>query len=253
MTGPACSYWLEQAEGDVPAGDQWLSAGERSHLRSLRFVKRRRDWRLGRWTAKRALASCLALKGDRHSLEDIEIRALPSGAPEVHLFCQRANVSISLSHRAGLGLCVVSLSGASLGCDLELLELREDSFVTDFFTADEQQLVKRAPAYEQPLLATLIWSAKESALKALKVGLRLPTASLEVGFTAGLPGPGEYTGHEDREFWSPLSVRCRGGRVLHGWWRCANDVMRTVVFNTLQAGWHSDRGSIWPRRISEAS
>jgi 4'-phosphopantetheinyl transferase len=236
MTGPACSYWLEQAEADVPTGDQWLCARERSHLTSLQFVKRQRDWRLGRWTAKRALASCLNLKGDAHSLEDIEIRALPSGAPEVFLFRQRANVSISLSHSAGHGLCVVAFSGESLGCDLEIRELRDDSFVTDFFTANEQQLVKRAPACERPLAATLIWSAKESALKALKVGLRLPTVSLEVIFTASIPGPGKYTGHQDGEVWSPLSVRCRGGRALTGWWRCANDMVRTVVFNTLQAG-----------------
>lgn len=236
MTGPACSYWLEQSEADVPVGDQWLSAGEHSRLSRLPFAKRRTDWRLGRWTAKRALASCLDLPTDSHSLQAVEIRALPSGAPEVFLFNQRANVSVSLSHRAGRGLCVVALSGATLGCDLELVEPREQSFVTDFFTANEQQLVNEASADQRSTLATLIWSAKESALKALRVGLRLDTASLEVSFADDALEPREEAGHGDRAVWYPLSVRCREGQILRGWWRCANDMVRTVVCSTSQTG-----------------
>lgn len=232
MTGPACSYWLEQTEADVPVGDEWLSAGEHSRLSSLRFAKRRTDWRLGRWTAKRALASCLELPTDSHSLQAVEIRALPSGAPEVFLFKQRANVSVSLSHRAGHGLCVVALSEAALGCDLELVEPREPSFVTDFFTTNEQELLNEVSADQHSMLATLMWSAKESALKAMRVGLRLDTASLEVSFAHDALEPREHAGHDDRAVWCPLSVRCREGQILRGWWRCANDMVRTVVCST---------------------
>jgi 4'-phosphopantetheinyl transferase len=233
MTCSTYAYWLEQTEADVPAADQWLSTRERLHLAGLRFDKRRRDWRIGRWTAKRALASFLNFPG---SLENVEILALPSGAPEVLLFNQRTGINVSLSHRAGRGLCVVGLSGASLGCDLELVEPRDHSFITDFFTANERQLLDGVPADEQPLLATLVWSAKESALKALKVGLRLDTASLDVSFTDSASHLGQVPRPNDRAVWSPLLLRRSHGHVLRGWWRCAHDVVRTVVFNALQTG-----------------
>ena len=50
-------YWLEQTEEDLPAEDDWLNASEMARLSGMRFPKRRVDWRLGRWTAKRALVT----------------------------------------------------------------------------------------------------------------------------------------------------------------------------------------------------
>ena len=230
------AYWLEQTEADVPAGSDWLSAGEQSCLGCLRSEKRRTDWRLGRWTAKRAVASLLKLPTDGHSQDDIEIRAMPSGAPEVFLFNQKAGVSISLSHRAGKALCVVGLSTAALGCDLEVVERRDHSFVADFFTGNEQMLVNHSPLDAQAMLATLLWSAKESALKALRVGLRLDTTALDVSFTDDAIGKGEFSRQDDCAVWSPLLLRCMGGKVLRGCWRCANDVVRSVVFNPSETG-----------------
>jgi hypothetical protein len=52
-------YWLEQAVNDVPDNNNWLCTGELACLNRLRFAKRRADWRLGRWTAKRAVAARL--------------------------------------------------------------------------------------------------------------------------------------------------------------------------------------------------
>ena len=49
-------YWLEQVNVDLSAEDDWLSSAERTRLKSMRISKRQNDWRLGRWTAKRALA-----------------------------------------------------------------------------------------------------------------------------------------------------------------------------------------------------
>jgi 4'-phosphopantetheinyl transferase len=238
MTGDLKAYWLEQTNADVPTGTEWLSVGEMSCLARLCFPKRRADWILGRWTAKRGVISYLNLPFDFSSLRDIEIRAAPSGVPEVFLFNQRVPVGLSLSHRAGKAFCVVGESGVDLGCDLELVESREDSFLTDFFTEKEQTLVDRAPAYERSALVTLLWSAKESALKALKVGLRLHTASLEVSFTDPNFQPVECSPADDCPVWSPLSVRRTGPPdILAGWWRCANDMVRTVVSNPRGVGW----------------
>jgi hypothetical protein len=49
-------HWLEQTKADVPPQNDWLSPAETALLNAMRFAKRRTDWRLGRWTAKNAVA-----------------------------------------------------------------------------------------------------------------------------------------------------------------------------------------------------
>jgi len=231
-------YWLEQTLADVPAENQWLSAGESLSLGRMRFARRRNDWRLGRWTAKRALAASLNLPCDPLALANIEIRAAASGAPEVFLFNQTAPVTISLSHRAGTAMCAVALSGPCIGCDLEMIEPRSNAFIADYLTAREQTLVERTLEGERPLLVTLLWSAKESALKALHTGLRLDTNCMDVSFIDGLP---PHTEHSRRgpplgpmpdvgpDEWRPLHVRYSGEQVFCGWWRHAGGMVRTLV------------------------
>ena len=188
-------YWLEQAEADLPkAGmglppvdgyaqdgpatrpeSEWLGAKELVQLDAMRFAKRRADWQLGRWTAKHAVAACLQLPADLPSLARIEVRPSPSGAPEMFLGNKWAPVTISLSHRAGRAVCAVATYRSALGCDLEVIEPHSDAFIADYFATEEQALVARAAPADRPWLVTLLWSAKESALKALRAGLRLDT------------------------------------------------------------------------------
>jgi len=233
-------YWLEQTEADVPAENHWLSAREMLCLAGLRFAKRRTDWRLGRWTAKCALAARLNLPTDLWALANIEIRAAPSGAPEVFLLNQPAPVTISLSHRTGAAMCAVALAEANLGCDLEIVEPRSDAFVADYFTANEQALVEREPVEKRPLLITLLWSAKESALKALHQGLRLDTRCMDVSPVASpvrLAGDRRKNPHPVSllapvlDGWCPLQVRYGGTRVFRGWWRHADHMVRTIVYD----------------------
>jgi 4'-phosphopantetheinyl transferase len=213
-------YLLEQAEETVPAGNDWLSAREAFCLNGMRFAKRRADWRLGRWTAKRAVASCLNLPEFPRALARIEIRPASSGAPDVYMSNTCLSVTISLSHRTGTALCTVAPFGVRLGCDLEVIEPRSEAFVTDYFTPEEQDLVARACPAEQSRVLTLLWSAKESALKALREGLRLDTRSVSVTPTVGAC---------DLFGWSPLQARCTDGQIFRGWWRSTGDVLRTVL------------------------
>jgi 4'-phosphopantetheinyl transferase len=76
-------YWLEQTEAEVPTNNDWLGESEANRLKTLRFAKRRTDWRLGRWTAKLAISAYWNLPGDFWTLREVEIRAAASGAPEV--------------------------------------------------------------------------------------------------------------------------------------------------------------------------
>ena len=238
-------YWLEQTEADVPAENQWLSPKEMLRLSGMRFAKRQNDWRLGRWTAKRAIATCFNLHNDLHSFANIEIGTAPSGAPEVFLFNKPAAAAISLSHSVGTAMCAISPFGASLGCDLEMIEVRSDAFVADYFTANEQALVEQASQEERSMLVTLLWSAKESALKALHVGLRLDTNCVDVRLADPLPPTGyglwpdkrpislltSEAGHRSGgpEDWRPLQVLFRDAPIFRGWWRDADHMVRSVV------------------------
>src|SRR5664279_4021770 len=115
-------YWLEQTQADVPRHDDWLSSFEAGRLSHMLVRKRRDDWRLGRWTAKRAVAEWAGVPAHSRALATIEIRPAQSGAPEVFVNNQPADVTISLSHRSGIGLCAMADAGVALGCDLELIE-----------------------------------------------------------------------------------------------------------------------------------
>jgi 4'-phosphopantetheinyl transferase len=233
------AYWLEQTEADVPAANDWLSESEAARLDGLHVAKRRRDWRLGRWTAKLAMAAYRNLPGDSDTLRGIEIRPALSGAPEVYFAGQPVPVTISLSHCHGVGVCAIAHSSVELGCDLEIVEARSQSFTADYFTAEEVKLVAHACADDRSQLLTLLWSGKECALKALRVGLRFDTRSVVVSLDDG-----ERSGAEDgapdadsvltlqshgANRWRPFHVRCTGGQIFHGWWQNTENLVRTLV------------------------
>lgn len=115
---------------------------------------------------------------------EVEIRAAPDGAPQVLLGGRPARLAVSLSHRAGLALCAVAPAATALGCDLEVVEPRGDAFVADYLTAAERALVERAGPADRALAVALVWSAKESALKAL----RRACAWTPVTWPSSLPG-----------------------------------------------------------------
>ncbi len=214
-------YWLEQTEADVLAESSWLNASEIAKLDGMRFAKRRADWRLGRWTAKHALAAYLNLPADACVLARVEIRQATSGAPEVFVANKPAAVTISLSHRDGIAACAVAPGSVEVGCDLEVIESHSDAFISDYFTAEEQALVRQSYAADRFRLLALFWSAKESALKALHTGLRLDTRSVIVKPVEGF----------DLNGWSPLQVRCPGERIFRGWWQHTDHIVRTLVAN----------------------
>lgn len=214
-------FWVEQSLADVSCDDSWLSGSEKLRCSSLRVPKRRADWRLGRWTAKHAVASRLELPHNPETLATIEIRPDASGAPEVFLNDQPAWVCISISHSAGVAACAIGSTGSAIGCDLEIVEPREPTFVADYFTEGERDMISRARKSQRDTLITLIWSAKESALKTLRTGLRLDTRSVasEISEDTSLTA----------NTWATLSVSCPDDQVLKGWWCCSRHLVRTVI------------------------
>ncbi|GIV67522.1 4'-phosphopantetheinyl transferase superfamily protein [Caldilinea sp.] len=173
-------HWLIQSFDDCPeilrsnVPPAWLGPAERRCLAGFRVDKRRRDWLLGRWTAKNLVQRYLAeTRDERPALNEIYIGADPDGAPYAarcegeggwgDLF-ERLPVSLSISHSHGVAFCgliesfrprdgclsLFSRSSASraprlpsLGCDIEFIEPREPSFVRSFFTEVEMRAVEQ--------------------------------------------------------------------------------------------------------------
>jgi 4'-phosphopantetheinyl transferase len=233
-------FWMQQTEADAPAENDWLTRDEMRRFDAMRFPKRRREWRLGRWTAKCAVAAYFRWHNDPRTLATIEVQNAASGAPEVWLSAKLAPVAISLSHRDGLAMCAVAPANVALGCDLEIIEQRSDAFVEDYFTAEERQLLAQAPVPSRSLLVTVLWSAKESTLKALQQGLRLDTRSVNVtpsGLASQLTGqknPLADFEHNEQSLqgwssWHPLHVRYCNALYFDGCYQYTNQFVRTIV------------------------
>ena len=219
-------HWWAGHEDDLLDGLEWLSARERARLDAMRFTKRRNEYLLRRWVGKRTVAARVGLGTDPASLAQIELLNWVTGAPYVAIEGVVAPWEISLSDRAGCAVAVIGASGSgagALGIDLEVVEPRSEGFLTDFLTRAEQDWV-RGPAAADPGLgrdaaANLVWSAKEAALKVLRLGLRADTRSVEITV-----GPDVI-----RDGWARFTAARRGVPVMPGWWRRDGVYLLTVA------------------------
>jgi len=213
-------FWLVRVVTEVPVGNDWLGDRERLALSAFAVPKRRAEWRLGRWAAKAAVSCFLTRNGPAPIREFVEIRAASDGAPEALLAGRPAGVNLSISHRSGIGFCVVAPIAVRVGCDVEASEPRSAGFVRDFFGESEAQAIHEAPAGEQSLLTAVIWSAKESSLKLLRDGLRRDTREVTVEVVRGW----------DDASWNRLTAVLNNPSLpLHGWWRTHGCCVLTVV------------------------
>lgn len=218
-------YWLTGGADDVPPGSDWLGGRELEKLEQMRFTKRRADWRLGRWTAKRAVCSFLSLSDSVAEPSAVEIIAAADGVPELFVSGVTSHATVSISHSHGTGFCVLSPGGLAVGCDVEAIEPRAGRFAADYFTSSEILTIERASGEDRVLLTTLVWSAKESALKALRTGLDRDTRSVEVRDVAAESGANG---------WKRLAIDCDGGEnQFFGWWRGEGKLVYTIACGAL--------------------
>jgi 4'-phosphopantetheinyl transferase len=223
--------WLAAALTDVPEDNRWIDETMATRLAGMRYTKRISETTMARWTAKAAIATTLGRPTDPASLRHVIVRNAFDGAPfvEVDKRGTEADLEIAMTDRADHAVCMVLAGDGRIGCDLELIEPRSAAFVHDYFTASERAVVA---AHDHPdLLANLIWSAKESALKVLRTGLRRDTRTVEVAV-------GQVTG----DLWHPLTVTADDGRVFPGWWLVAGEFILTCA---------TERQTDRPRSLSE--
>jgi 4'-phosphopantetheinyl transferase len=183
-------YWLVQTSLDLQEGLEGsdplciLSPSEQERLHALRFEKRRREWLLGRWTAKRLLAG-LAIQSGMSPLKfsEVVVKSSPSGVPFAQARVKGMDLplpfTISISHCADRALCAAQPIPGCLGADIERVSPRASSFPQAYFTDDEAHQVEHtADRVRQAELVTAIWCAKEAALKAGGLGLTVDTRSV---------------------------------------------------------------------------
>lgn len=237
---PTTITWtLVDSAQTPPQTDGVLSPSELKKYSAFRFPKRQKEWLLGRWTAKILAHSLPAYRN--YPLAQVEIRSSPEGAPSIYIQGTPPNQDcLTISHSGSLALCALaSAPDLHVGADLERIEPRTETFVLDYFTPCERQLVEAASTESRALQVTLIWSAKEAMLKALGVGLHWDTRMVEVRRLNGLSdAPGDPAG------WQELQVAeaAPAQRVWRAWWqRRAQFVLTLAAFSATAAGMQSVR------------
>ncbi|GIV65025.1 MAG: hypothetical protein KatS3mg046_285 [Bellilinea sp.] len=215
--------------GDLTIFDtSWLSHEEQRFLETIRFPKRRSEWLSGRWTAKRMLLSVVpALAGK--TMAEISVENHHHGYPLVKVGGEPLTGCLSISHRSERAAAAYTANeGIWIGIDLEWIEERHPAFLQDYFTGEEIEWVISAPTEAQAGRTTLLWSAKEAALKALRLGLAVDTHLIQVF-------PGMATNLGD---WRILEYRSNlpeEGHRLIGWWQQRGNYMVTLAVQ-LQTG-----------------
>jgi 4'-phosphopantetheinyl transferase len=221
-------YWILDADmpGLAIEPPAYLAVEELARLADMRFPKRRTEWLHGRRTAKKLLQRCHPVCSSL-PLSEIIIKNELTGMPYP---CQKNGGQmtgcLSISHRDRIAVSALTLvPSLRVGVDLEKVEPRQANFVADFFTPMEFERVYILPPDDRPEMITLIWSAKEAALKALGQGLRLDTRTVEIS----IPDQDEYC--IGTQGWSRFEVTTRltPGKVWHGWWRDYKNYVLTVA------------------------
>lgn len=151
--------------------------------------------------------------------EEAVVLAAPSGAPEVHVGGRAAPYVLSITHSHGFAAAALAPEGVRLGLDLERIEPRPSSFLEDWFTSSERAFVGASPAGEAALRATLVWSAKEAVMKALREGLRIAPRDVET-----VPAPGPADG-----LWRRFAGRGPGSAEWSGWWSAMDGFVLAAV------------------------
>ena len=184
----AMIYWTVSREDQLSCFraslpfEQYLTPDEIDRLGYLRFPKRRAEWLQGRWTIKYLLRHSHPPFADL-SPRSVQVKNEPEGMPyfeDVNSLNPLA-VNISISHRDHYAFCALTPNvDLKIGADIELIESRPPSFLEDFFTPAEYQQGVVYHGRQRDLWFTLVWSLKESMLKALGKGLRLDTRCVEI-------------------------------------------------------------------------
>lgn len=147
---------------------RYLREAEREVYQKL--GKKRQSWICGRIAAKDAIRYFLWTNGYAGDIfpAEIWIENDASGKPVVSEMPGDILLSVSISHKEGMGVANVSRRG-DIGIDIEKIEKREASFEKTVFSSYEMSIL---PGVDRSEWITRFWSAKEAFAKSTGLGLQ---------------------------------------------------------------------------------
>lgn len=218
------------AELEAAAPDD-LAPDEAALLTERLAPARRQSLLAGRRAAKDALG-LLAPELDRR-----DIRVLPGlfGQPVVTM-PGRANVQVTLAHAGAAALAFAHPEACLMGVDLERFVPAHLGALREQTTAREREAVRVAMPGEEGLQLLLLWSLKEALSKALRTGLTVPFALLEVTHLSPVQGG--------------LTAQFANFAQYEGLAFAANPFVAAVV-RPRRALWREGKGSALPVRLRD--
>ena len=162
----------------------WLTPTELRTFQAFTVPKRRLDWLAGRLAAKEAIRARLDT-GGRDSFRTIEIvpsiLAQDSGRPRYTVHGHEGPLGLSICHAGDIAAAALaSYPKWEIGIDLERALPREASLESVALSNRERHQLRSLEFADRHRAVTLIWVVKESLLKALGLGLRMPLGQLTV-------------------------------------------------------------------------
>jgi phosphopantetheinyl transferase len=199
----------------------------------LKIPARLAEWEASRLAVKKMIKE--AVPGTESlPLPSIQIQKEASGAPYVVVDgLGRLPGCLSISHSNGFVFIGYAEETTLFGVDLELVAERSKEFVLDYFTETEIEYLENCAADHKPSIITLLWSAKEAALKAARLGLRLDTRRIEIT---------PHACFEISPFWQTASINCLelGLNFPRLFWRSEEGFIQTYCVNSMgpvETGW----------------
>jgi len=148
--------------------ETWLSEAETRRMLDFGSKKRRREFVLGRGTARRLLAQHMEI-----SPPDVEIDVGANGEPGV----PNTDWRLSIAHSEFIAAAVISKS--AVGVDVEPIVTRRTDLYRYLLHPDEYALLEESGRSHNET-QILLWSLKESVLKAKGLGFLLSPKRLRV-------------------------------------------------------------------------
>jgi 4'-phosphopantetheinyl transferase len=160
--------------------DKYFSLEEQAEYYRFKVIKRQFEWISSRIISKKLIHHIFEI--ENLNLTNIRIQKEETGQPYIYITGQgRLEGKFSLSHSNGYVFCGYSPSKELIfGLDLEKIEARSLEFVQDYFTPREIERYQILDGNGKEEYTTMVWSAKESVLKTLGLGLSIDTRKVEI-------------------------------------------------------------------------
>jgi phosphopantetheine--protein transferase-like protein len=209
-------------ESDYPMIlDKYFSLEEQAEYSRFKVIKRQFEWISSRIISKKMIRQIL--KREKINFTDIRIQKEETGQPYIYITGQgRLEGKFSLSHSNGYVFCGYSLSKELMfGLDLEKIEARSLEFVQDYFSSKEIERYQVLDGKDKDEYTTMVWSAKESVLKTLGLGLSIDTRKVEI---IPLEDSSRLTG------WNSCSVKLENimNLTMNVYWQNVDGFIRTI-------------------------